>query len=67
MTHTVTAALPAPTPALPAAVAERLERIRPHAEGLAPSALTAFIDEAFRNFEGVSTDIIVRYLSTPAA
>lgn len=54
-------------PVLSPETALRLERIRPHAAGLTPAALTTLVEQAFRNFPAVNNEHIVRYLTAHAA
>lgn len=54
-------------PALPPEAAARLERIRPHTVGLTPSALTALVEQAFRNVPAINTEQIVHYLTASPA
>lgn len=70
MTLTATPATPQveqPAIALSDAAQRRLDGIRPHIDGLTPAALTTLVEQAFRNFEGVSTSQLIQHLTTSPA
>lgn len=49
---------------LPADVAERLDRIRPHTVGQSVDGVTRLVEQAFRNFPGTDPHLLVRLLTT---
>lgn len=61
MTHTATPAVADAD--LAPEIIERLNRIRLHADGLTEVELTRLVEQAFRNFHGINTDRLVRYLA----
>lgn len=54
-------------PTFPPAVTERLNRIRLHIDGLSHREIEQLVEQAFRNFHGLNTDRLVRYLTDRTA